>query len=483
MNVDVPPTETQIQVLVPRKVWDDQCGQLAGIRARLEQLNLALELAGQTSDLERFVAFAMALCNLLASRFKAGRVSIGMLRGNFVQLVAMSQTEKIVRKMRLVRDIEEAMEECLDQDVDILVPVTGNVITRAASHLIAAHGSGSMLAMPLRRRGPRAVLLLEFENGRSAAAVDIAALRAAADLLTPRLLDLYRYDRWFGARWLYNWRSSLAKLLGPSHTWIKAAAIGVTGFLAWACFARGTFYITAGFTLEPVRQAQIIAPFNGYIKRVFVRPGDNVIANRTELIQLHTSRLRDQLAAAQAQKAAYSKQAQVADARGKIADMQIADESMNIAAAKIRLLRRQIAYAAITSPVSGVVLSGNLRRRIGEAVHLGDVLMRVAPIAPLNARVNILESDILYLKNGQTGSLATASYPSDRIPISVVYIDPLAIVRHKQNVFRVRVVIRHPPAWLRPGMQGTARINAGRRRYIWIWTRGLINWIRMKFWL
>ena len=280
-----------------------------------------------------------------------------------------------------------------------------------------------------------------------------------------------------------DWRKYLSKLVGPTHTWIKAAAIAITLFLLWAFFAKGTFHIIAQFTLEPVRQAQVVAPFDGYIKAVKVRPGDAIIAKKTVLAELHTAKLRDQLAAAQAQYAAYAKQADVAQSKGKIADMQIADDSMNGALAKIRLLKRQIAHATMTSPISGVVLAGNLLRRIGAPVHLGDVLFKVAPIKPLLARINVQDGDILYVKDGQKGSLATASYPADKISLSVTHIDPLAMVKHKQNIFRVRAVLKHPPSWFRPGMQGTARINVGKRRYIWIWTRGLINWIRMKLWL
>ncbi len=485
MSVETPPPDGPIQVFVPRKAWDDQRAQLEMVSARLQQLNFAVTFAAQTASLERFMALAMAICNNLAVHFKARRVSIGILRGRAIHLVAMSQAEKILRKMQLVRDLEEAMEECFDQDTDILFPspTAGNVITRCVGRLVSSHGDGVVLAIPLRRDGAAAVLLLEFDPGRSVSPADIASLRTAADLLSPRLLDLHAHDRWLGARLVHDWRRHLATLVGPTHTWIKIVAVLISLFLAWAFFAHGTFHIIARFTLEPVQQAQVIAPFDGYIKTVLVRPGDKVVAGKTILAQLHTARLRDQLAAAQAQFSAYAKQAQVASARGKIADMQIADDSMNGAAAKIRLLRSQISHAAITSPISGLVLSGNLQRRIGAPVHLGDLLFRVAPISPLVARLDVLDGDILYVKTGQIGSLATASYPAHRMPLRVVHINPLAIVKHKRNVFRVRALVRRPPDWLRPGMQGTARINAGQRRYIWIWTRGLINWIRMKLWI
>ncbi len=476
---NAPHPETRYaQMLVSQQKWQD-------LQARLMHVEMALGLAAATAGLTRFQALAVTICNDLAARLGARRVSLGILRGRYVHVVAMNQTEKILRKMQLIRQIEEAMEECLDQDADIFYPspASADLITRCSAKLISTSaGDEAIMALPLRRGSPVGVLILEFAGGSQSKLSDVARVRVALDLIAPRLMDLYAHDRWFGARWLANSRGYLAKLVGPTHTWVKAAAIAVAIFLAWAFFAEGTFYLIANFTLEPTRQAEIVAPFNGYIKAVRVRPGDKIIAHQTILADLYTAKLRDQLAAAQAQYFAFRKQADVARARGKIADMQIADDSMNGAAARMRLLHRQIAHAQIKSPISGVVLTGNLMRRIGSPVHLGDVLFKVAPIRPLVARIDVLDSDVLYAKVGEKGTLATASYPGDVIGIRITHINPMAQVRHHENVFRVRAALHGAPTWLRPGMQGTARIAAGHRRYIWIWTRGLVNWIRMKLW-
>ncbi len=208
-----------------------------------------------------------------------------------------------------------------------------------------------------------------------------------------------------------------------------------------------------------------------------------MVAAQTVLAELHTARLRDQLAAAQAKLSAYRRQADIAQSRGKFADVEIADDGVNAQQARVRLLNRRIALATIRSPISGTVLSGRLQRRIGSPVKLGQTLFKVAPLTPLLAQVRVSDSDILYVQPRQKGRLVTASYPGIEIPFRVVRIDPLATIRHKQNVFDVRAVLLKPPPWLRPGMEGTARIHIGHRHYIWIWTRSLIDWLRMKLWL
>jgi hypothetical protein len=39
------------------------------------------------------------------------------------------------------------------------------------------------------------------------------------------------------------------------------------------------------------------------------------------------------------------------------------------------------------------------------------------------------------------------------------------------------------PEFIRPGMAGEARIDAGRKRLIWTWTHRLIDWMRLKLWI
>jgi len=46
---------------------------------------------------------------------------------------------------------------------------------------------------------------------------------------------------------------------------------------------------------------------------------------------------------------------------------------------------------------------------------------------------------------------------------------------------RARLLEQH--AWMRPGMEGIAKIMAGKKHYLWIGFHRLTNWLRMKLWL
>ena len=36
--------------------------------------------------------------------------------------------------------------------------------------------------------------------------------------------------------------------------------------------------------------------------------------------------------------------------------------------------------------------------------------------------------------------------------------------------------------FLRPGMKGVGKVDIGQRKLIWIWTRSLIDWLKLALW-
>ena len=129
------------------------------------------------------------------------------------------------------------------------------------------------------------------------------------------------------------------------------------------------------------------------------------------------------------------------------------------------------------------MVQGDLKRQIGAPVKTGDVLFEISPLESLRAELQVPEDQILDVAPAQEGYLATASYPSDRIKFKVELINPVAEVVNQRNVFKVRVTLAEKHSWMRPGMEGIAKVHAGQRRYVWIWTRKIVNWVRMKLWL
>lgn len=446
---------------------------------------LATQILSAASLQTRCRAASMSLCDSVGARLGCERVSVGLLKGREIRALAMSHTEKINRKMRLIQQIESVMEECFDQDLEVLWPAGADAptITRVHAEFDREFGPAALCSVPLRRGDePVGVITAERSSDEPFTRHEVETLRVVADLFAPRIVELRERDRWFGARMAAELRSWISTLLGPERVWIKLAAIGVLAAAAFLIFAKHTYKVEAPFALEATERNIVPAPFTGYLSSVDVEVGDRVSAGQT-LARLDTADLRLRLAGARAERERAVREAAIAQRDGRIAEAQIALAGAAEAEAEIELLEHQIEQAEIRSRIEGVVVEGDLRRMLGAPVQTGNMLMEIAPTDSLRAELSVPEDQIADVGVGQTGFLATASDPSDRIPFIVEKINPIAEVSGNKNTFKVRVRLEETRPWLRPGMEGLAKVHIEPKPWGWIITRRFVNWLRMNLWI
>lgn len=475
--------------------------ELGRMERRSGLLASAVEIGAEIGAERRFVAAAMGLANAVVARFDADRVSVGMIgasRDDFVRVRAMSHTERVHRKMELVRAIEGAMQECADQDEEVLwmpegaggVEAAGaaewfskGVVDRAARELGQREGGVSVLSLPLRDgEGVVGVLTVERGGGHGIAGEEAEALRLVGNVVGSRLAELEERDRWIGARAALWARRGLGRLVGPEHTWAKAAAVVAAALVAFAIFGRGMETAQGTFSIEAVGERVVAAPFDGFVENVSVEVGDKVVGGKTVLGRLDDSSLRLELAEARAKERALEQSAAAARGRGQIADAQIAEAQVDEAKARIGLLEHRIARATLIAPEGGVVIAGMEKRAVGGPVELGAVMFEIAPAGSLRVVVAAPEDRVGDLAVGQKGWIAPAAYPGRRIGFTVTRIEPVARAVEGANIFRVYADLADRPEWLRAGMEGVARIDIGRASYAWIWGRDLVAWVRMRVW-
>lgn len=454
-------------------------------QTELRRLRGACEVLAAVNAGGHFRSAAMALCNELATRFDAERVSLGFARGRCVKVLAMSHTEKIVRKMQLVQAIESAMEECLDQNVEISHPLADEapVIGRAAETLASRHGPSAVVSLPVRRGGEAAaVLTLERDAARPFTMEEVQALRLTVDLCGSRLIERHDADRWFGARWAGGARAAAAWAVGPEQTWVKLSVIGVATALALALFVHGPDRVRAPFVVETTQRQVVAAPFEGYLATVHVEPGDVVEAGVTTLATLEVSALELEAAAQRAELSRHRTEAELARREGELAQAQMAEAQADQIEAELRLLEHQLDQAEIVTPVDALVLEGDRRGQAGAPVERGEVLFELAPLDDLRVRLQVPEQRIAAIERGQRGELAAAAHPGDYLPFEVTRIHPVAAVENGRNVFTVRGALADTRSWLRPQMEGAAKVEVGEAPYAWLWTRDMIHWVRMTLW-
>lgn len=443
-------------------------------------LDLLLLLNEQT----KFTAAAMLVCNELAARHTCERVSLGWLRDHQAELVALSHAEKFDRRTDAVRALELAMEECADQNEEIVFPPESDPrqVKRDHAAFVEAQGPGHVASIPLRVDGAVCAILLAERRALPFSPDDVSALRVTADQISRRLADLRATSGGIVRQSLARTRRRFARWAGPTHTWWKVAGVLAAAALLFGLFGRLPYRITAPSLLRSDQVASVTAPFDAFLYAANIEPGDVVTEGQT-LFALDTRDLLLEESVARANLVRHEREAERARAADALGEMRIAEAIAEQARAQLEQARWRLSRAEVKSPFAGAVIEGDLKRRLGAPVRAGDVLLQVARLDTLFFDVQVAERDINQVTVGARVRVAFASQPDTRFLAAVERIEPSARSTPQGAIFvaRCRVVEARAP-WWRPGMGGVAKIDAGWRMPLWIVTHRTVEWLRMRFW-
>ncbi len=450
-----------------------------------DQLVSVLQITAACLEQSRFQAATTALANDLATRLSCDRVSIGLVRGGHVRLHALSHSARFGRKTNLVRAIEAAMEEALDQNDTVLVPAAEDAvpqITRAHETLLRQHGARTVCTVPLAENGhPVGAVTLERSSDRVFAPDTITLCRHMATLTGPILELKRREDRWLAAKAWDSLHGQIARLLGAGHLKLKVAIAGSAALVAFLAVADGAYRVTAPATLEGTVQRVVVAPMDGFVAAASVRAGDIVREGQT------LSRLKDKDLKLERLKWVSQREQLLREHRSALvtddrAQVSILNAQIDQAEAEVALLDEQLSRTHMVAPIDGIVVSGDLSQSIGAPVQRGDVLFEVAPLDSYRLILEVDERDIADLAVDQEGKLALSGMPGEILPITVEKITPVAVSREGRNFFRVEARVEGRAERLRPGMEGVGKIHIDSRKLLWIWTHRLTDWLRLWAW-
>lgn len=459
---------------------------LAGQQAAQDVQKLAsvLDLLVPVNEATEFFAGALAFCNGIATKFECDRASLGWLEHGYVRASAISRTEKFDRKMAAAQALEAAMEECLDQDEEILWPAPKDATTVARAHekFCEEQKVTNVCSLPLRLGGEGIAVLTCERESAPFTEVELQQLRLCADQVVRRLDDLKKSSRWFGAKWADAMRDWCKGWVGPEHTWRKVGAICGVVILAVLFLVRVPYRVEGTFMLRSDEASYLAAPFDGYIEQVLVRTGDRVNKGAA-LLNFNRSELLLEESAALADLARYQREAQKAEADRKLAEKRIAESLAQQAQARLDLVRYRLENASLKSPFDGVVVEGDWRERIAMPVKQGDALYKVARIDTLYAEAEVSERDVKEILGHSKGEVAFVTQPKIKYPVTVEVVQPAAVTKKEGNFFMVRLKPdRGAETWWRPGMTGLCKISTEKRSLFWILTHRTVDFLRMKLW-
>jgi len=446
---------------------------------------LAVELAALVLEAEHFHDAATSVVTELATRLGCERVSIGVRPGKHTRVVAISHSAQLGKSSNLVHAIGLAMDEAVDQYASLVFPQTEQSevkVDRAHAALAAQSGDGYICTIPLADRGASfGALTLESAAEGLLADERLIAVQRIATFLGPVLAAKHREDRWIGRKVYEAAREQAARFVGPRYVGRKIAVAVTAAVAVFFGAAKDTYRVQAEATLEGAIERVAVAPIAGYIIEANVRPGD-IVAEGDPLFRIDDRDLRLEFLRWSSQKAQVERQQRDAFAQGERSEVNILRAQLDQADSQLTLISEQIARTRGTAPFDGVVVSGDLSDQLGAPVERGQVLFTLAPLDQYRVALRVAETDVSQVQVGQRGQLVLAANPNETLPIELSSITPVSEVVGGRNTFRLEATLGATPDFLRPGMQGAARIEIGERRLGWIWTHELVQWLRLKLW-
>ena len=447
-----------------------------------------LELYAQVLAERSLTAAANVLVGTLARRLGLARVSLALHQDGRTNLIATSDPAPPLAQAESSQRLLGAMDEALEQARSLGWPPVDGAGSPPGGPILIEHQalhrlSGAAVAtVPLGQAGePFGALSLERRGHQPFSAEELQQIEQALALAVPALHWMQRGDESSARRLQRDLRRAWHALRQPERR--TARRLMALGGLAFVFLATAPLQREVGgrARIEGAEQRVLVAPADGFVKQVHVRPGDRVKAGDALVdlldgdLRLERERWSSQLAQHENAYAAAMAKADRAEASTSLA--RIAE-----AQSQLTLVDEQLARGRVVAPFDALVIQGDLSQATGTPVRQGDTLLTLATTGRQRVIVEVDEVDIARVATGQAGRLALSSLPWDRQGLVVERIVPLAKAVDGRNIFEVEGRLTEPSSDIRPGLLGRAEIVVGRLPPLWAWCGHALDRVRVAWW-
>ncbi len=420
----------------------------------------------------------------LAARLDCERVSCGFLKGKHVKVTSVSHTGQFGKQMNLINAIGKAMDESLEQNSAINYPEpSGNgVITHHHENLSRQQNGGAILTVPLVWDDKNiGAVCIESTNAQAFDQQTVQLCDSIATVSAPIIHEKGLNDRWILTKLKDSFVTQLKRLFGKNYLGRKFFTLLMIGVAAGLYYGKGEFKITADAVLEGAEQRVLVTPYDGFVESSIRRVGDSV--KQGELIAtLDDTDLSLDLVELTSGRAQAQSQYNEAVAEHNRAKVKILNAKIAQADARVELVKEKLKRTRLVSPLDGIIVKGDLSQSLGAAVSRGEPLFEIATLNQYRVNLMVDERDIAHIQPGQDVNLILASLPNEKISVKIKAIMPVTRAAQGRNFFNVEAMLDDERSLLRPGMEGVAKIAIDEQRYLWIWTREMVNWFKLWFW-
>ena len=446
---------------------------------------LALQITARALSQDSSAEAATSVVTELATRLSCERVSIGFREGRELKLYALSHSARYESRQNLIKRIEAAIEEAVDQKETLVYPATdkSTFMLQAHEELAKNHGGSFICTVPLVHHGQVTGGVI-FERSAAATAFTPEAIELCEQLaaLFAPILEFRRLnDRPLLEKTNELLKSAASGVFGSGHLGLKFVVTVSVLAVMMLTMVQWNYKVSANSVLEGTVERVITAPEEGYIKDAPARPGDLVSAKQT-LATLDDRDLKLEKLKWSGKQKQIRKEYREALAGRNRSQIGILRTQLDQAQAQLEILEKKLERTVISAPIGGVIVSGDFTRALGSPVERGQIMYKVSPLDDYRVLLDVDESDVAELSVGMKGELTLSAAAEDTFEIIVDKITPVSEAGDGANYFQVEASLIETPQFLRPGMQGVSKIEIGERRLLWVLTHKLVDWLRLKLW-
>lgn len=446
----------------------------------------ALKALAKASPFSSTKEFGFSLVNSLCAQLQAEQVFFGVERGQKIVIEAISGVPDFKASSPGVDAVRQSMEECLDR-ADTCVAQTNRP---AESQSAPIHQQWSMASrnscvcsIPLKDGATVAGIVSVRRSGERPFTKEM--LNQVGQLFTgygAALRTVERANRSPQSQLKNAITDSMRHIL-KSGTWARRVVL-----LTFLCGVAWFFFGT--MTYRPVCRTRVTAadlqhfsaPFDGKLTAVHVRPGQMVKAGQV-LVEFDTTDLRFERNSLLREIEATRVDLRQAIGDNDLPRAALARSRINVLEVQTAGLDRRISDAVVRAPADGTVVLSDLEQRVGQLFSLGDEILQFAGNGDWLLEIEIPDDIANFVATKQTGTFAASSFPTEKQAFTVRHIDGAATIVEQRNVFIARAPLESRPAWMRTGMEGTARLNTTKRPIWWVALHRVVDWARINFWV
>ena len=439
------------------------CAPLAQARQETRHLEFAaatMELCERVLDSAPGTAY-QAVCDLLARHGECQAVVFVAHdeRGRCRYRAAAGLGPEAARG-ETAHSAERAAVDALFATPPVVAWSDGDAEITALAAFARSHAAQQVRAVPLRladgraigvicaswrSAGPRAdALMTLLELGGNLLASALAAHTAATPGLWRRAWQWSRHTR--------------------QHRYFVPATLGL--LVALLCLPVA-HRVAVDVTLVAAEYRYVAAPFAGILATSHHKVGDSVNSGAL-LAEMDGHDLANELGAIEADLAKAAKQRDVALAQGASAAVQLANYDYERFAVRREVVLRRQSELQISSPISGVIVKGDLDKARGAAVEVGQILYEIAPLAELEIEAAVSDEDVRWVQVGQRLDYDLDAFRGTSHRLQLDHLRPRAEIRDQRNVFVASARLANPDGELRPGMSGVGHVYIDRRALAWV---------------